>query len=368
MTNQMFIDFIKSVKNDKSIITFDEAATKQAIILRLLNMLGWNTFDINEVKPEYSINGKRVDYSLRINSINKVFIEVKKTIVELENHQEQLLNYSFKEGVKLAVLTNGISWWFYLPLHEGSWEQRKFYTIDLIQQNIDDIIAKFNDFLSKEKVCADEAVKNAELIYKSQQKDKILNDTIPKAWKKIIEEKDDLLIELINDTTEKLCGFKADYEIIEKFLDDNKNSFLNYSLFFNNSTNNVEHTQIPNNYSNSQESNTEFISNGCTNKTPSCFYLRNNKFEVRTWKEILIKLSNYLNEINSSEFQKSLKVTGRKRPYFSKNPNELRVPQKIEKTDIFVETNLSANTIVKVCTDLIYILGYSENDFKIETK
>jgi hypothetical protein len=38
----------------------------------------------------------------------------------------KLLNYSFQEGVKLAILTNGIAWWFYLPRHEGSGEYGSF--------------------------------------------------------------------------------------------------------------------------------------------------------------------------------------------------------------------------------------------------
>jgi len=57
-----------------------------------------------------------------LGSQNKAFIEVEQTGTDLEQHQEQLLNYSFQEGVKLASLTNGVAWRFYLPLHEGSGE------------------------------------------------------------------------------------------------------------------------------------------------------------------------------------------------------------------------------------------------------
>ena len=67
-----------------------------------------------------------VDFALRHRGVNKVFIEVKKVGAKFEAHQEQLLNYSFNYGVKLATLTNGLTWWFYLPLQEGRWEQRRF--------------------------------------------------------------------------------------------------------------------------------------------------------------------------------------------------------------------------------------------------
>ena len=100
---------ILDIRANEQITTFDEATTKQAIILRLLLELGWHIFDTEEVKPEYSVPNKRVDYSLRINNVNKVFLEVKKVTEDIERHQNQLLDYSFQEGVKLAVLTNGIS-------------------------------------------------------------------------------------------------------------------------------------------------------------------------------------------------------------------------------------------------------------------
>jgi len=283
--NQVLYDFINNIKNDRRINTYDEAATKQCIILRLLTSLNWDTFNIDEVKPEYSMNGKRVDYSLRINGQNKVFIEVKKIGVELDNHQEQLLNYSFKEGIKLSILTNGITWWLYLPLHEGSWEQRKFYTIDLLQQNTNDIIDKFNDFLSKDNIINGKAIKNAEDIYHGQQKFNVLNKTIPKAWNKIIEQKDELLIELINDVTEKLCGFKADTELIESFLNNFKNQLIVHSN--NPLPQNTNHNLLSQNdhQTKSYSSNdTEIVTgnNDYTGKYPVSFWFVNNKFEVKS--------------------------------------------------------------------------------------
>ncbi|MCK4358615.1 MAG: hypothetical protein KAW92_07700, partial [Candidatus Cloacimonetes bacterium] len=183
-------------------------------------------FNISEVTPEYSVGTKRVDYSLRINNSNKVFIEVKKISEELENHQTQLLNYSFQEGVKLAVLTNGITWWFYLPLNEGSWEQRKFYSIDLLQQESENVADKFIDFLSKENVSSGQAITNAEAIYTSQKKKNIVQSTIKKAWNKIISEPDGLLVDLLNETTEKLCGYKATDEQIENFISKHINNLI----------------------------------------------------------------------------------------------------------------------------------------------
>ena len=54
-------DLISEIKSNDRIYSYDEATTKQAIILRLFSFLGWKIFNTDEVKPEYSMSGRRVD-------------------------------------------------------------------------------------------------------------------------------------------------------------------------------------------------------------------------------------------------------------------------------------------------------------------
>ena len=220
------IDFIESLKRNPTVQSFDEASTKQAIILPILHLLGWNTHNIDEVTPEFSVENKRVDYSLRLNKTNEFFIEVKKTGVDLENYEEQLLDYSFRQGVELATLTNGITGWFYLPTKKGDWRARKFYTIDIIQQESNDVASKFIDLLSKGTVQSGKAIQHAESIYKGRLKRKTIEDTLPEVWNKIITETDSLLIDLIAERTEKVCGFKTEAKDVEKFLVKHEAKFL----------------------------------------------------------------------------------------------------------------------------------------------
>lgn len=71
---------------------------------------------------------------------------------------------------------------------------------------------------------------------------------------------------------------------------------------------------------------------------------------------------------NRKQFEKVLSLKGRKRPYFSKMPSELREPEKIKDTDIYVETNLNANSIVSLSKKVIKLFGYDENELIIHTK
>ena len=95
-----------------------------------------------------------------IGNTPQVFIEVKKGGEPLEKHQEQLLDYAFRQGIKVAILTNGVTWWFYLPLRAVSWEQRKFTTVELDTQDKAEIAQKLVDFLGRENVRSGRSVQN----------------------------------------------------------------------------------------------------------------------------------------------------------------------------------------------------------------
>lgn len=212
------LEFIKSIQRNQDLLIYDEASTKQAVVLPILSKLNWDIFNRNEVYPEYSTEGKRVDYSLRLMNSNKAFIEVKRISIDLESHTRQLLNYSFQEGVSLAILTNGITWWFYLPLNELNWEQRKFLTIELPEQDAEEIAKRFNEFLSKENINSGQSIESAHKIFKSKQRTFKIQETLPKAWNKIINEPDELFVELLSDATEKLCGYKPNEDTINNFI------------------------------------------------------------------------------------------------------------------------------------------------------
>lgn len=196
----------------------DESATKQSVVLRLLNLCGWDLFDLSQVAPEHTVGNRRVDYALMPGSANAVFIEVKRLGESLANHQQQLLEYCFQEGVKLAALTNGQTWHLYLPLQPGSWEERRFLTIDLSSQEPGFVEERFTEYLSRENVANGRAVGDAEDLLYSQQHAEIARRAILEAWKQIVETPDELLVELISEATERICGFAPEPALVRQFL------------------------------------------------------------------------------------------------------------------------------------------------------
>ena len=359
-------DFINTKKQEGGIVKQGEEATKQGLILPILQQLGWNPFDVQEVFPEYSIRNGRVDYSLRINNLNKVFIEVKKVSEDLEKHQEQLLRYAFNHGVKLAILTNGVIWWFYLPLHEGSWEQRRFYTIDIQSQLTADITEKLTAFLSKREVVDGKAVRNAENIYNSRQKGEIIRDTLPKAWQKLLSESDEALSEVVAETVEKICGYKPDFDVVIQFLKEisGQSSLVSRPKVVTTNASS-DGASTPKIASSDPTSLAPSLSVSHENRKPSSFEFNGTRYEAKSWVELYKSFLQLIANTHPNQVHRLTELAGKKRPYFATDSSMLHTARQIPGSDLFFEANLSANDITKLIQRVLQTMNYEKDSMKI---
>jgi len=196
----------------------NEASVSQGIVLRLLQALGWQIFDSEIVSPEYSVEGRRVDYALchpRTKPI--VFVEVKQ-VGKAEGAERQLFEYAFHNGVPMAILTDGQEWHFYLPGEQGKYQERRVYKLDILERDIEESTKRFERYLKFDAVSEGRAIEAARKDYKNVARTRQIKGTLPLAWEKLIDENDELLIELIADKVESLCGYKPDPDTVANFL------------------------------------------------------------------------------------------------------------------------------------------------------
>lgn len=211
---------IKSIANDIKHGRFtSEASVSQGIVLRLLSVLGWDIFDAEIVIPEYSIFGKRVDFAL-CHPRNKpmVLIEVKQ-VGNAEGFEKQLFEYAFHQGIPFAILTDGKEWHFFLPGEQGLYQERRVYKLDILERDLDESYNRFIRYLDHERVANGLAIDSARDDYRNVSKQREIKDTLPIAWRKLIDEKEELLLELLADKVESLCGYKPEFELVETFLE-----------------------------------------------------------------------------------------------------------------------------------------------------
>ncbi|MGW8301646.1 MAG: hypothetical protein ACWGNO_06240, partial [Desulfobacterales bacterium] len=89
---------------------------------------------------------------------------------------------------------------------------------------------------------------------------------------------------------------------------------------------------------------------------------------VRYWEDLLTGLCDYFAAIHSKDFEKVLWISGEDKTYFSRYSDQLRIPEKIKGTDIYVETKLGPDEIVKTSRSLLREFGYEVTELSITAK
>jgi hypothetical protein len=195
-----------------------EADVSLGIVIRLLQSLGWPTYDTQVVCPEFSLKGRRVDFALCHPARKPVaFIEVK-NLGQGDGAEQQLFEYAYIEGIPMAILTDGQEWHFFLPGEQGDYADRRVYKLDVLEREISDIVTKFERYLGYSQVSAGSAIANAREDYRNVSRLRQMQEALPQAWSALLEEEDDLLLELVADKVESLCGFKPDLDSVAKYL------------------------------------------------------------------------------------------------------------------------------------------------------
>jgi predicted type IV restriction endonuclease len=203
----------------------NEATVSQGIVQRLLHSLGWPVYDTEVVAPEYSLGGRRADYALRHPPRALchpprepvILVEVKQ-IGQSKGADRQLFEYAFHKGVPMAVLTDGQEWHFFLPTEQGDYGERRVYKLDLLERDPQEAEAGLERYLGYEEVRSGRAIEAARRDYRNAARKRTAQRTLPDAWIKLVESEDDILVELLSDKVEDLCGVKPDPDAVAAFL------------------------------------------------------------------------------------------------------------------------------------------------------
>lgn len=196
----------------------NEASVSQGIVLRLLNALGWPTYDTDAVWPEYSLGGRRVDFALCSPPGKPIaFIEVKQ-IGQSDAAERQLFEYAFHIGVPMAILTDGREWNFFLPAEQGDYRERRVYKLDIVDRDLEECVVRLERYLLYSAIASGAAMQAARDDYRNVSKDRQMLAALPKAWSQLIADDDETLLEIVADRVESLCGFKPTPDMVAAFL------------------------------------------------------------------------------------------------------------------------------------------------------
>ncbi|MEY4980200.1 MAG: hypothetical protein RLZZ352_2470 [Pseudomonadota bacterium] len=144
-----FIDQLRllasRISATKDIIQTEEA-TKNAMIMPFIQILGYNVFDPLEVTPELIADigtkkGEKVDYAILKDGKPIILFECKKSGGDLGiNHAAQLFRYFHVTSARFAVLTNGLSYRFFTDLEQpNKMDEKPFFEFNILDFNERDV-------------------------------------------------------------------------------------------------------------------------------------------------------------------------------------------------------------------------------------
>ena len=126
------------IRTTKDLIQTEEA-TKNAMVMPFIQILGYNVFDPTEVTPELIADigtkkGEKVDYAILRDGKPIMLFECKKSGGDLHiNHAGQLFRYFHVTASRFGVLTNGLKYRFFTDLEQpNKMDNTPFFEFDIL--------------------------------------------------------------------------------------------------------------------------------------------------------------------------------------------------------------------------------------------
>lgn len=196
----------------------NEAAISHGVVTPIINALGWDSADPEQLVPEYSIERGRVDFALfGLGHRPAVFIEVK-AIGRAVEGDRQLFEYAFHQGVPLCVLTDGREWSFYLPSGQGSYEDRRVYRLQLDDRRPEECERVLTRYLARDRVRDQSAFEDAQRDYRDAAGRREAIAILPRAWAELLTQPEELVLDAVADKAEAMCGYKPDANAVLAYL------------------------------------------------------------------------------------------------------------------------------------------------------
>ncbi|MYG94962.1 MAG: hypothetical protein F4138_08325 [Acidimicrobiia bacterium] len=338
----------------------NEEAAKFQVIAPILQALGWDTADGEQVKFEYSVggrNGGRVDIALKNRDRVVALVEAKAPKVDLNSHVAQVLGYAFHEGVDICVLTTGMEWWLYLPREPGEPRNRRFAQLMVEQGSLEQLVEDFECFLGKQNLVRGGSLRQAQRVLKAGLEADRLKTEIPKIWKRMLDSSDNELVELISRRVYEKTSIRPDSTQIEAVLRDSS-------------------VQLAPPVEARKTSKQRYLAGAPQRSAPArtvkpvAIILWGQRYPVRSHAGMLRTVADKLFERHAGEFDKllTIHIHNRKRPFVARNPSAFIKPgtsYEVASSGYWVDLNFTGQDMRKRADQFLGCFGYPPSDLEV---
>ena len=93
------------------------------------------------------------------------------------------------------------------------------YKLDLLEREPSECAERLQRYLGYLATCDGQAIQAARSDYRNVARGREVTATLPRAWEALLQEQDSLLLELLADKVEDICGYKPELDVCGVFLE-----------------------------------------------------------------------------------------------------------------------------------------------------
>ena len=341
----------------------NEETAKFQIIAPVLKGLGWDPFSADvsyEHRVETAKGSGRVDIALRGETHTVAHIEAKAPGQDLNRHAKQAVGYAFDDGVDICALTTGLEWRLYLPRANRPHGQRRFTTLNLQDDPIDQLAEDLDTFLGKGNLLSGHSEHRATEVLEARRQADHLNTKLPEIWSRMVNQPDERLVELIVGQAYEELNLRPAAEQVKAVLRGSRVPAVSPP----GPTAPVPPRRRPNR--DSAEPETRRRSH---RKPPTivAYELWGQLHEVKTWIEMVVGVADLLHRRHGDRFEDILTFRGRTRTYASRRKEDILTnPRLVGSSGIWIEVPGPVPYKKRRAARLLEHFGHSRDDLRFE--
>ena len=333
-----------------------ESAIKQGIVLRVLSAVGWDTFDLSEVQPEYRTGNSKVDLALMSPSSTRsrttgtplVLVQVKSINDNLDSDrfERQILAHCAREQASLGVLTNGLRWLLLFWSESGDQKENRFCEIDLSGE-LDATTEDISRYLAKDRVSSGQASRSAERTLQDRNRNEVTRGAVLEGWGQVVRGLDEGLVELVATASEQRTGDRPDNRFVRRVLMEHRSELLPHA---------------------DDDASAVGGSGSGTRRRPASFILESETQPAASWPDLLVGLCEVIRRRHPEQFERILEIRGRSLPYFSRTEDAVHQPRQIGDSGIYASCQGAGTLIEGRAKRVVELFGYPKESLKIQTR
>ena len=342
----------------------NEQEAKDWFITPILQALGWR--GPGRVRLELPAGRERVkmDFALQGPDRKSVaFIEAKVPGAELSSHVGQVMNYAFYEGVDICVLTTGVEWWLFLPRESGEPMARRFAVLDLqADEAVDDLEDCLQSCLGYDELVSGAAKERAQQMLEDRRNEERILAEIPKAWRQLLEEPDDLLLQLVQDRVDQSIGLRPTHEQVRNVL---RRSIQGAAASHPSSQQPPADPRPAQPLTLPHPPRRERRASRRPSTRIAGFRLWGERHQVSTSTAMWYGVASAVYARHPSDFERAFQLRGTTRQYVALTGDHMNGPRQLPNSPYFIEMNFNASDCERYARELLGLFGYPASDLDV---